>query len=208
LLRLLLEQSQKHSVLLFHTWGQHYAQVIDAETPTVVRAEGGGLIREIMVTLDSGFVDDALLERARSGAAGWSTAEILRARAEQLLAEDLRCLDWPLRGQARSHRDLCPTQCQCGSEPAREGARSNITKSQEAEHLLLQALSIAQSQGALAWELRSATSLARLWQQQSRYHEALDLLTPIYQRFTEGYATPDLRKVRQLLDKLRNQTQA
>ena len=208
LLRLLLEQSQKHSVLLFHTWGRHYAQVIDAETATVVRAEGGGLIREIMVTLDSGFVDDALLERARSGAAGWSTAEILRARAEQLLAEDLGCEEGSLREQARSHRDLCPTQCQCGSEPAREGARSNITKSQEAEHLLLQALSIAQSQGALAWELRSATSLAQLWQQQSRYHEALDLLTPIYQRFTEGYATPDLRKVRQLLDKLRSQTQA
>ncbi len=121
-----------------------------------------------MVTLDSRFVDQALLERAHSGAAGWSTAEILRARAEQLLS-------------------------------------STPTEVHEAEQTLLQALSIAQSQGALAWELRSATSLALLWQQQSRYDQALDLLTPIYQRFTEGYATPDLRKVRLLIDALRSQ---
>jgi predicted ATPase/DNA-binding winged helix-turn-helix (wHTH) protein len=168
LLQLLLEQAQKHSVLLFHTWARHYAQIIDAPTNASVPADDSGLIKEIMVTLDSRFVDQALLERAHSGAAGWSTAEILRARAEQLLS-------------------------------------STHTEVHEAEQTLLEALSIAQSQGALAWELRSATSLALLWQQQSRYDQALNLLTPIYQRFTEGYATPDLRKVRLLIDALRSQ---
>jgi hypothetical protein len=53
--------------------------------------------------------------------------------------------------------------------------------------------------------LRSATSLAQLWQRQHRYREALELLTPIHQRFTEGYATPDLRKVRRLLNELNRQ---
>lgn len=207
LLHLLLEQAQKHSVLLFYTWARHYAQVIEAPANASVPADNSGLIKEIMVTLDSRFVDEALLQRAQSGAAGWSTAEILRARAEQLLITDFAGVSGCHREQARSHMGSSPGMQPCRREPARDGVRSNNAEIREAEQTLLQALSIAQSQGALAWELRSATSLAQLWKQQNRYHQALDLLTPIYQRFTEGYATPDLRKVRLLLDELRSQTQ-
>jgi hypothetical protein len=203
LLQLLLEQSQKHSVQLFNTWARHYAQVLDAPTITPVPKDSSGLIREIMVTLDGRFVDDALLERALSGDAGWSTAEILRARADALLNEEMVCLGGPLREQARSHMGSEHTQNLCGSELAREEVLLNATNIQQAEALLQQSLTIARTQGALAWELRSATSLAQLWQRQSRCREALDLLTPIYQRFTEGYATPDLRKVRLLIDELR-----
>ena len=202
LLQLLLEQSQKHSVLLFNTWARHYAQVIDTQTSTPMPKDSSGLIREIMVTLDDRFVDDALFERALSGDAGWSTAEILRARAAALLKDDPDCLDGALREQARSHRDFGCTRNPCESELAREETLK------EAEALLQQSLTIARSQGALAWELRSATSLAQLWQRQSRSQEALDLLTPIYQRFTEGYATPDLRKVRLLIDDLREHRHA
>lgn len=175
LLQLLLEQAQKHSVLLFYRWARQYAQVLDADAAVPIATDDSGLIREIMVTLDSRFVDDALLERAHSGAAGWSTAEILRARADRMLIEQSACPD---------------------------------SSTRQAEKVLLQALSIAQTQGALAWELRSATSLAQLWQRQNRYREALELLNPIYQRFTEGYATPDLRKVRWLLDELGRQLRA
>jgi predicted ATPase/DNA-binding winged helix-turn-helix (wHTH) protein len=203
LLQLLLEQSQKHSVLLFNTWARHYAQVIDAQASMPVPKDSSGLIREIMVTLDGCFVDDALFERALNGDAGWSTAEILRARANSLLSGDPGCLDGPLREQARSHMGSEHTQNLCGSELAREEVLLNATNIQQAEALLQQSLTIARTQGALAWELRSATSLAQLWHRQSRCQEALDLLTPIYQRFTEGYATPDLRKVRLLIDELR-----
>ncbi|MNR43346.1 hypothetical protein D3C85_1619580 [compost metagenome] len=107
-----------------------------------------------------------MLQRADSGAAGWSTAEILRARAEALLAAD------------------CPVK--------------NCT----AETVLIKATNVAKSQGALAWELRSASSLARLWQRQGRCRQAHTLLAPIYQRFTEGHATPDLKAARHLLDEL------
>ena len=93
----------------------------------------------------------------------------------------------------------------CGSWLASDGVSSASGNLETAEKILQQALSIAQSQGALAWELRSATSLAQLWQRQHRYREALELLTPIYQRFTEGYAIPDLRTVRRLLDELNRQ---
>ncbi|WP_395598995.1 winged helix-turn-helix domain-containing protein [Pseudomonas sp. A1437] len=210
LLHLLLEQSQKHSVLLFYRWALHYAQVIDAETTMPVPTDGSGLVREIMVTLDERFVDDDLLTRALAGDAGWSTAEILRARANALMVDDSGRPSGRLREQARSHNGFVLNansaypQNPCGSEPAREEASSITANVQEAEAILHQALCIARTQGALAWELRSATSLAQLWQRQSRHREALDLLTPIYQRFTEGYATPDLRKVRQLLDELRD----
>lgn len=186
LLQLLLEQSQKHSVLLFNNWGRHYAQVIDPDNAAPVSAQSSGLIREVMVTLDERFVDETLVERARNGDAGWSAAEILRAHAAALLKE--------------SEKPIL--------EPARESARAGATKILQAEQTLQQALTIARSQGALAWELRSATDLAELWQSQSRQREALDLLSPIYQRFTEGYATADVRKVRRLLDRLRDQCPA
>jgi hypothetical protein len=210
LLQLLLEQSQKHSVQLFNNWGRQYAQVIDPANAVPVPVQSSGLIREVMVTLDERFVDDALVERARTGDAGWSAAEILRARAVALVKGS----EWPLHEQARSHKgsvsgansELCAVSC--GSEPARKSARSDTAETREAEQTLQQALAIARSQGALAWELRSAMDLAQLWQRQSRYREALDLLSPLYRRFTEGYATPDLRKVRLLLDSLREQCPA
>ncbi|KRQ93785.1 adenylate cyclase [Bradyrhizobium jicamae] len=51
----------------------------------------------------------------------------------------------------------------------------------------------ARQQGAKLWELRTATSLARLWREQGRRGEARDLITPLYSQFTEGFGTPDLQ---------------
>jgi predicted ATPase len=64
------------------------------------------------------------------------------------------------------------------------------------------AMTIAQSQSAKAWELRTATSLARLWQHQGKSQEARDLLAPVYSWFTEGFGTPDLQATKALLDTL------
>ncbi|MFY0728775.1 ATP-binding protein [Pseudomonas sp. NFX15] len=166
LLRLLIQQAQKHSVPLFYNWAQHYAQVIGGTDVQLTGRQSTGLIRDIMVTLDASYLDEALLERAQHGASGWSTAEILRARAKTLLATD------------------CP-----------------VTTA-TAETVLLKALDVAKAQGALAWELRSATSLAQLWQRQGQPQRAHQLLAAVYQRFTEGFATPDLMTVRRLLDEL------
>jgi predicted ATPase/DNA-binding winged helix-turn-helix (wHTH) protein len=166
LLRLLLQQAQKHSVLLFYNWAQHYARVIGGTKVRPTDRPRVGLIKDIMVTLDSTCVDDDLLERAQNAAAGWSTAETLRARAQALLATD------------------CPV------------------RAATAETLLLKALDVAKTQGALAWELRSATSLAQLWQRQGQPRRAHALLATVYQRFTEGFSTPDLMTVRRLLDEL------
>ena len=64
------------------------------------------------------------------------------------------------------------------------------------------ALEIARAQQARSWELRAATSLARLWRDQGRRTEARGLLAPVYGWFTEGFDTPDLKEAKALLDEL------
>ncbi|HXO91487.1 MAG TPA: hypothetical protein VN849_11940, partial [Stellaceae bacterium] len=71
-----------------------------------------------------------------------------------------------------------------------------------AEDHFRQALDWARRQGALSWELRTASSLARLWRDQQRVTEARELLGSVYGRFTEGFATADLREARSLLQQL------
>jgi predicted ATPase len=71
-----------------------------------------------------------------------------------------------------------------------------------AEGHFQQALDRARRQGALSWELRAAKSVARLWQDRGRLTEAMALLQPVYDRFTEGFDTADLREAKALLDDL------
>ena len=72
----------------------------------------------------------------------------------------------------------------------------------DGETLILRSIGLARSQAALSWELRSAMSLARLWSCQGRFHDAAQLLTAVYGRFTEGFASADLTTARQLLAEL------
>jgi predicted ATPase len=71
-----------------------------------------------------------------------------------------------------------------------------------AEASFRKALDVARGQSAKSWELRAATSLARLWQSQGRKEEAGDLLAPVYDWFTEGFDTRDLKEAKALLDEL------
>jgi class 3 adenylate cyclase/tetratricopeptide (TPR) repeat protein len=64
------------------------------------------------------------------------------------------------------------------------------------------ALTVARQQKAKVFELRAATSLARLWRGQGKRTEARDLLSPVYGWFTEGFDTPVLQDAKALLDEL------
>jgi predicted ATPase len=75
--------------------------------------------------------------------------------------------------------------------------------SSEAEYWFSRSLDLAREQSALAWELRTATSLAHLWCRQGRHDEAQRALRPVYDRFTEGFDAADLRAAKRLLDELR-----
>ena len=72
----------------------------------------------------------------------------------------------------------------------------------DAEACFEQALEIAKEQSAKSWELRTSTSLARLWQQQGKQAEAHNLLSEIYNWFTEGFDTKDLQDAKALLEAL------
>ena len=71
-----------------------------------------------------------------------------------------------------------------------------------AEDYLVRSLALARQQASLAWELRTATSLARMWSEQGRTAQAATLLTSVLDRCTEGFEGADLiaahRLVRQL----------
>ena len=82
-------------------------------------------------------------------------------------------------------------------------ARVESTKEKWAEAEIQRvAGEIALRQQAKSWELRTATSYARLMCDQGRVREAYDLLAPVYGWFTEGFGTPVLREAKALLDQL------
>jgi predicted ATPase/DNA-binding winged helix-turn-helix (wHTH) protein len=77
-----------------------------------------------------------------------------------------------------------------------------------AEGHFQQALDEARRQEALSWELRAATSLARLWRDDGKIAEAVGLLSGVYDRFTEGFDTADLKAARALLGEMRGAAEA
>ncbi len=80
--------------------------------------------------------------------------------------------------------------------------KGQMSKVEEVKACFQQAIKIARRQQAKSLELRAATSLARLWQQQGKPAEARDLLAPVYNWFTEGFDTADLKDAKALLDEL------
>jgi predicted ATPase len=125
---------------------------------------------------------------ARAHARAGETAEALRLVSEALSFAESRSERWyepelrRLRGEYLLH----------------EGA----TQARDAEASFKEALSLARAQGAKAWELRSAVSLAGLWAQQGERQKGYDLLAPVYGWFTEDFETVDLMEAKALLDEL------
>jgi predicted ATPase len=72
----------------------------------------------------------------------------------------------------------------------------------KAEAYFERALAVARKQQAKSFELRGAISMARLWRDQGKRNEARDLLAPVYNWFTEGFDTLDLKEAKALLDAL------
>jgi predicted ATPase len=127
-----------------------------------------------------------------------SSLAIALARAGQLDEADAaidRALAW---GEpTRSHFHL-PEMMRIKGELLASGSHWS-----EAECWFSRSLDLAREQSALAWELRTATSLAQLWGRQGRSDKAARVLRPVYDRFTEGFDTPDLRAAKCLLDELK-----
>jgi hypothetical protein len=72
----------------------------------------------------------------------------------------------------------------------------------DAETCFHHALDLARNQQVKSFELRTATNLAKLWRSQGKRQQAYDLLAPVYNWFTEGFDTADLKDAKALLDEL------
>lgn len=94
----------------------------------------------------------------------------------------------------------------CAPEILRAMAENSLRDRPEgvatAEATFMRSLKIARAQSALSWELRTATSLARLWRDQGRREDARRLLSDTYDRFDQGLATADLVAARRLVEAL------
>jgi len=126
------------------------------------------------------------LNRIEKNKEQWWAAELHRLKGELTLQLGIRGLGLgtgPASPQTPSPQSLDPSEA-------------------EAEACFHKAIAIAQKQHAKSWELRTATSLARLWQSQGKTTEARDLLALVYNWFTEGFDTADLRDAKALLEEL------
>ena len=79
-----------------------------------------------------------------------------------------------------------------------------FSNTRQAEHSFRAAIEISRKQHAESWELRATTSLARLLRDEGKRDEARAMLTEIYNWFTEGFDTADLKDAKALLDELNN----
>ncbi len=101
---------------------------------------------------------------------------------------------------------LVETTQECWAEAEMYRLRGTLLLSMnehtQAETNYRQAIALARRQSAKFWELRAATSLARLWRDQGKREEARELLAPVYGWFTEGFDTLDLKEAKALLEEL------
>jgi predicted ATPase/DNA-binding winged helix-turn-helix (wHTH) protein len=187
---MLHDQAARHGLALWHAWGVCYRGVL------VIKR---GDIATGLRSLHDGY--DRLGEARFAGLRlfAFEMAESLGcvgqiAAGLGLVEETIeRCERTDERWQSAELRRIK------GELVLREGARDAEVV---ADDLFRQALEHAHRQGALSWELRAATDLAWLLRNQGRSADATALLQTVYDRFTEGFETTDLKAAEALLDAL------
>jgi predicted ATPase/DNA-binding winged helix-turn-helix (wHTH) protein len=186
---MLLDHSTRHALARWRAWGLSHQGVL-----VIQRGDLGIGLR----LLHAGFAEPGaagavprlftFLMAEALGRAG-QIADGLAAIEEAIVRSEASEERWATAELLRIKGELFLLQGTPGAAAAAEGQ-------------FRQALDWARRQGALSWELRTASSLARLWRDQHRVKEARALLESVYGRFTEGFATADLREAKSLLREL------
>ena len=187
----LLDEAARHALAIWHAWGRAFEGILFIKRGDAIN--GLALLRSARGELrETGFA--ALY------------AEILRALAEALagageVAEGLATIDEALARSERNEERWCVAELLRikGELILRESAPQAATA---AEEHFWRSLDWGRRQGALSWELRTSTSLARLQYDQGRIAEARSLLQSVYDRFSEGLETADLKTAKAYLDSL------
>jgi predicted ATPase len=188
---MLLDNSAKHGLALWHARGRGFNGMLrnqTGDTAAGLRLLGTAL-EELRETKYTGHLMAFLGAFAEASGLVGQVAEGLVAVDEALARSERTEARWGVAELLRIKGELALLE---GAPNAPEMA----------EDLFVKGLSWARDQGALSWELRAATSLARLRQAQGRAKDAHELLAPVYDRFTEGFTTADLRAANALLGEL------
>ncbi len=188
---MLLGDSTRHALALFRAWSRCHQAVLvirrgDLVTGLQLLRAGLDELGEARSALQFlAFLSEMAEALGRAGqiADGLATIEEAMERSERTEER------WVNAELLRIKGELLLLEGASGATPA-------------AEDHFRKGLDWAHRQSALSWELRCATSLARLLSAHGRSADATALLQPVYNRFTEGFATADLKAAKALLDDL------
>jgi predicted ATPase/DNA-binding winged helix-turn-helix (wHTH) protein len=187
--RALIDLSARHAVELWTLGGRCFEGVLLIKRGNL--GSGLELLRTAFARVPQGaftlFYTPVLAEIADALGSDGKAAEGLSIIDEALARSDCNEERWCVAELLRIKGELILRR---GAPHAAAGAE---------EHFL-QSLDWARRQGALSWELRTSTSLARLRQDQGRIAEARSLLQPVYDCFSEGFETADLKTAKAFLD--------
>jgi predicted ATPase/DNA-binding winged helix-turn-helix (wHTH) protein len=187
----LLDYSAKHGLDIWNAWGRSIRGAMLSQHGDAT--EGLRLLRRAMSDIrQSGFVSR---NRAHFGMLAQGFARVGQPTRGLAVIDDAFAQlgpdkeHWYAAELFRIKGELCLLAAAEGAESA-------------AEVHFQKALDLAHRQGALLWELRASTSIARLWQAQSRTTDARDALVPVCDRFIEGFDTPDIQAAKALISEL------
>ena len=207
-----------HSSLTQIQFGHYAAANADADELTVLAEEkdaslwkaSGLLWRGCLLTM-TGKASDAIpaitagLAALRStGSTMWMPlllTYLARAHAELGQCDDaLRFIREAMTMVETTRERWCESEVnRVAGEILLKSPRPDLAK---AEGYLDRALTVARTQQARSLELRAAMSMARLWRDQGKPQQARELLAPVYDWFTEGFETLDLKEAKALLNSL------
>jgi predicted ATPase len=207
-----------HAAIPYTLCGNRAAAAAHAQELVALAEEKGapfwkafGMMNHGSVLALAGKASDAT-EMLISGIAAWRTTgatvwlplflpHLARAHAELGQFEEA----WRCIGEAMTAAETTKEKC-CEAEIHRTAGEialmSPVPDGAKAQAHFERAIAIARAQKAKSWELHAATSLARLWRDQGKRDKAGELLAPVYNWFTEGFDTLDLKEAKALLDEL------
>jgi len=188
---MLLDHSTRHGLDYWHAWGQAFRGVL-----LIKHGDATGL--QVLATALDEEVPGTSMARRHVAFLG-EFAEALGRAGE--IAKSFEAIAAALDRCERDEGRWCFTDLlRVKGELILREAAPNATM--VAERYFLQSLDWARRQQTLSWELRTATSLARLRRDEGRIEPARDLLRSVYARFSEGLWTADLTTAKALLDEL------
>jgi predicted ATPase len=207
-----------HAAIPYTLCGNRAAAAAHAQELVALAEEKGAPFWKAFAMMNQGSVlalagkaSDAT-EMLISGIAAWRTTgatiwlplylpHLARAHAELGQFEEA----WRCIGEAMTAAETTKEKC-CEAEIHRTAGEialmSPAPDVAKAQAHFERAIAIARAQKAKSWELHAATSLARLWRDQGKRDKAGALLAPVYNWFTEGFDTLDLKEAKALLDEL------